>query len=185
MSAAQCGDRNTVRRTETRHASARNAGGKTYHLVRKRGARAPLFVYIASCGAAAHRLCTAERSVLCRLPLSFVRTPVTRAASRFHLCARPLRELPAAFICTRARYASRLPPCAALCRAVHSPPVRSAADLLVNVVLVAVGIRLHAHVITLRRAAAAHADADDLFAAHRFALEIENTAFAAFAGSHF
>lgn len=106
---------------------------------------APLFfVYIASCGAAAHRLCTAERSVLCRLP-----------------------------------------PCAALCRAVHSPPVRSAADLLVNVVLVAVGIRLHAHVITLRRAAAAHADADDLFAAHRFALEIENTAFAAFAGSHF
>lgn len=74
---------------------------------------------------------------------------------------------------------------AALCRAVHSPPVRSAADLLVNVVLVAVGIRLHAHVITLRRAAAAHADADDLFAAHRFALEIENTAFAAFAGSHF
>lgn len=92
---------------------------------------------------------------------------------------------PAAFICARARYASCLPPCAALCRAVHSPPVRSAADLLVNVVLVAVGIRLHAHVITLRRAAAAHADADDLFAAHRFALEIENTAFAAFAGSHF
>lgn len=74
---------------------------------------------------------------------------------------------------------------AALCRAVYSPPVRSAADLLVNVILVAVGIRLHAHVITLRRAAAAHADADDLFAAHRFALEIENTAFAAFAGSHF
>lgn len=168
MSAAQCGDRNTVRRTETRHASARNAGGKTYHLVRKRGARAPLFVYIASCGAAAHRLCTAERSVLCRLPLSFVRAPVTRAACRFHLYARPLREPPAA-----------------LCRAVHSPPVRSAADLLVNVILVAVGIRLHAHVITLRRAAAAHADADDLFAAHRFALEIENTAFAAFAGSHF
>ena len=168
MSAAQCGDRNTVRRTETRHASARNAGGKTYHLVRKRGARAPLFVYIASCGAAAHRLCTAERSVLCRLPLSFVRAPVTRAACRFHLYARPLREPPAA-----------------LCRAVHSPPVRSAADLLVNVILVAVGIRLHAHVITLRRAAASHADADDLFAAHRFALEIENTAFAAFAGSHF
>lgn len=107
------------------------------------------------------------------------------AACRFHLYARPLREPPAAFICAHARYASCLPPCAALCRAVHSPPVRSAADLLVNVVLVAVGIRLHAHVITLRRAAAAHADADDLFAAHRFALEIENTAFAAFAGSHF
>ena len=73
----------------------------------------------------------------------------------------------------------------AACRAVFRRPVRPAAGLLVNVVLVAVGVRLHAHVITLRRTAAAHADANDFFAAHRFALEIENTVFAAFAGSHF
>lgn len=158
MSAAQCGDRNTVRRTETRHASARNAGGKTYHLVRKRGARAPLFCIY-----------------------RFLRRRSAQTLYRRAFSSLP----PAAFICAHARYASCLPPCAALCRTVHSPPVRSAADLLVNVVLVAVGIRLHAHVIALRRAAAAHADADDLFAAHRFALEIENTAFAAFAGSHF
>ena len=111
------------------------------------------------------------RLAAARRPRVFGRRIRLFAACRFHLCARPLREQSAA-----------------LCRPMPrriSPPVRSAADLLVNVVLVAVGIRLHAHVITLRRAAAAHADADDLFAAHRFALEIENTAFAAFAGSHF
>ncbi len=140
---AHCGgQKRGTHRLATRHVSARNAnaGGKTYHLVRKRGARAPLF-----------------------------RTFRFSAAGG-------------------AWSARRRKPCPVFCRGLPrriSPPVRSAADLLVNVVLVAVGIRLHAHVITLRRAAAAHADADDLFAAHRFALEIENTAFAAFAGSHF
>ncbi len=137
-----------------------------YRFLRRRGAQTLYRRAFSSLPPAAF-ICAHARYAS-RLPLSFVRTPVTRAACRFHLYARPLREPPAA-----------------LCRAVHSPPVRSAADLLVNVVLVAVGIRLHAHVIALRRAAAAHADADDLFAAHRFALEIENTAFAAFAGSHF
>lgn len=155
-----------LRRTETRRTGnaggkKHNTGGKTYRFVQKKRGTCPSFLILFS-------FCGLRR----------------RAGHAFSAAA--FGSLPpAAFICAHARYASSLPPCAALCRAVHSPPVRSAADLLVNVILVAVGIRLHAHVITLRRAAAAHADADDLFAAHRFALEIENTAFAAFAGSHF